>query len=686
MFSIKNQIAVIALNNPPLNSLGYVLRNHIVQMLEIAQANEAVRGIVFVGNSKAFSAGADISEFDTEFQFSEPILRTVIASIQNSKKPVIAAITGVALGGGLELALACHKRIALTSARVGFPEINLGLIPGSSGTQLLPRIVGIEAALSILISGQTLAVSDPLCNGLFSKIVEDEIETEAINQALQFSKSTYSLVEKMQLPLNSSAVEKSVELWKLKLSARQRLQPAYVGILDAVSACKLSLNEGLKVERALFLKLLSSKSALALRHLFKSERAASRLPSTLDSLSRDVNKIAVIGAGTMGSGIAIAALNSGLPVVLLEQDNEALNRGRERIRSHYRERVQSGKVKFTQAAKNESRLTTSTDWTTLGDVDLVIEAVFEDMAVKREVFRKIDEHARQGAVLATNTSYLDVDSIAEATQRPQDVVGLHFFSPANVMKLLEVVQGSKTSAEVLATAMSLGTRLKKIPVLCGNEFGFIGNRIYNAYRRQCEFMLEDGAWPEDVDKALTDMGFAMGPFSVADLSGLDIAWRMRKSQAATRDPRERYVSILDSLCELGRLGRKTGAGYFVYSEGKKSAVSDETVRQLIELASLDRGVMRRTLCSEEIQRRAMLAMVNEAALLLAQGIAKRPEDIDVVLTHGYGFPRWEGGPVFWARNQDREKLNADLAQLVNEAGYGYELCSLEILLKEQGNE
>ena len=540
----------------------------------------------------------------------------------------------------------------------------------------------IEAALSILISGQTLAVSDPLCNGLFSKIVEDEIETEAINQALQFPKSTYSLVEKMQLPLNSSAVEKSVELWKLKLSARQRLQPAYVGILDAVSACKLSLNEGLKVERALFLKLLSSKSALALRHLFKSERAASRLPSTLDSLSRDVNKIAVIGAGTMGSGIAIAALNSGLPVVLLEQDNEALNRGRERIRSHYRERVQSGKVKFTQAAKNESRLTTSTDWTTLGDVDLVIEAVFEDMAVKREVFRKIDEHARQGAVLATNTSYLDVDSIAEATQRPQDVVGLHFFSPANVMKLLEVVQGSKTSAEVLATAMSLGTRLKKIPVLCGNEFGFIGNRIYNAYRRQCEFMLEDGAWPEDVDKALTDMGFAMGPFSVADLSGLDIAWRMRKSQAATRDPRERYVSILDSLCELGRLGRKTGAGYFVYSEGKKSAVSDETVRQLIELASLDRGVMRRTLCSEEIQRRAMLAMVNEAALLLAQGIAKRPEDIDVVLTHGYGFPRWEGGPVFWARNQDREKLNADLAQLVNEAGYGYELCSLEILLKE----
>lgn len=680
MFHIKNNVAVIALNNPPINSLGYVQLSHILQMMELAQVNDDVKGIVLVGNSKAFSAGADISEFGTEFQFHEPILRSVVSAIQNSKKPVVAAVAGVALGGGLELALACHLRVALSSARVGFPEINLGLIPGSSGTQLLPRVVGVDAALSMLISGQTLASSDPLCNGLFSKIVEDDLEAEAIHQALQASEALNLLVEKIQLPLNSSEVEERVELRRSKLSARQRLQPAYASILDAVSACKLPLSDGLRVERALFLMLLSSQPALALRHLFKSERAASHLPSSFSSRLREVNKIAVIGAGTMGSGIAIAALNSGFHVLLLEQDSEALDRGCERIRSHYRERVQSGKLKATQAAKNESQLKMSTDWATLGDVDLVIEAVFEDIAVKHEVFKKIDQHARKGAVLATNTSYLDIDSIADATQRPQDVVGLHFFSPANVMKLLEVVQGAKTSAEVLATAMSLGTRLKKTPVLCGNAFGFIGNRIYNAYRRQCEFMLEDGAWPEEVDKALTDMGFAMGPFSVADLSGLDIAWRMRKSQAGKRDPRERYVSILDSLCELGRLGRKTGAGYFVYSDGKQSSGSDEIVRQLIEKASQDRGIQRRALSPAEIQRRVLLAMVNEAALLLSEGVAKRPEDIDVVLTQGYGFPRWEGGPVFWARHQDREELNADLVQLANDAGYGYELCNLEILL------
>jgi 3-hydroxyacyl-CoA dehydrogenase len=680
MFPIQNEIAVIALSNPPVNSLGHVLREHIVRMLELAQANDAVRGIVLVGNEKVFSAGADIAEFGTELQFSEPILRTVVAAIQNSKKPVVAAIAGVALGGGLELALACHGRIALTSAQVGFPEINLGLIPGSSGTQLLPRMVGVDAALSVLLSGQTLAVTDPLCNGMFSKIVEDDLESEAIHQALELAVLELSLFQATQLPLPSSLVDKSVELRRAKLSARQRLQPAYGAMLDSVSAIQLPLSEGLKVERALFLELLSSKPAQALRHLFKSERVASHLPSDLDARPREIKKIAVVGAGTMGSGIAIAALDSGLHVLLLEQDNEALLRGRERIRDHYRERVQSGKLKATQAAKNESQLTTSIDWTRLGNADLVIEAVFEDIDVKREVFKKIDVHARQGAVLATNTSYLDVDSIAEATQRPQDVVGLHFFSPANVMKLLEVVQGAKTSAGVLATAMALGSRLKKTPVLCGNSFGFIGNRIYNAYRRQCEFMLEDGAWPEQVDQALTDMGFAMGPFSVADLSGLDIAWRMRKAQAETRDPRERYVAILDNLCEQGRLGRKTGAGYFVYTDGKKSSFTDETVRQLIEQASQARGVQRRELSSEEIQRRALLAMVNEAALLLAEGVAKRPEDIDVVLTQGYGFPRWEGGAVFWARNQDRERLNADLAQLVREAGYGYALCNLESIL------
>jgi 3-hydroxyacyl-CoA dehydrogenase len=532
----------------------------------------------------------------------------------------------------------------------------------------------------MILSGQPVAVTDHTCSGLFSTIVEEDVVSVAVQRVLDLADSKVSLPTARDIQLDPAQVVASVNLQRSKLNTRQRLQPAYGAVLDAVMANTLTLEAGLQIERTLFLDLISSKSAQALRYLFKAERDASRLPADLQTSPRQVQQLAVIGAGTMGSGIAIAALEAGFSVLLLEQDEEALDRGRQRIKSHFSQRVQSGKMKAIQGAKNESRLSTTTDWSRLVEADLVIEAVFEELQVKREVFKKIDAYARQGAVLATNTSYLDVDAIAGATQRPQDVLGLHFFSPANVMKLLEVVRGEKTSADVLATAMALGTRLKKTPVLCGNAFGFIGNRIYNAYRRQCEFMLEDGAWPEEVDRALTAMGFAMGPFAVADLSGLDIAWRMRKAQAATRDPGERYVSILDKLCEQGRLGRKTGAGYYVYTDEKKAAVTDQTVRNLIEQASVARGIERRSLPPEDIQRRALLAMVNEAALLLSEGVATRAEDIDVVLTQGYGFPRWEGGPVFWARHQERHRLEADLSQLAREAGHGFALGNLEILL------
>lgn len=680
MLSIQNDVAVIAINNPPVNSLGHALREQIVQEIQIAQSDPAVLGIVLVGNEKLFSAGSDVTEFGTDLQFREPILRTVISTVEDCQKPVVAAIAGIALGGGLELALACHGRVALASARIGFPEVNLGLIPGSGGTQRLPRLVGPEAALTMILSGQPVAVTDHKCSGLFSAIVEDDVIAVAVQRVLDLVNSKASLPNVRDIDLDPAQVRESVNKQRLKLNGRQRLQPAYSAALDAVMATTQTLDEGLQVERTLFLDLVSSKPAQALRYLFKAERDASRLPPGLHASPRQVKQVAVIGAGTMGSGIAISALDADLSVLLLEQDEDALERGRQRIKTHYRERVQSGKINEIQAATNESRLTTTTDWSRLAVADLVIEAVFEDLQVKRDVFGKIDVHARQGAVLATNTSYLDIDAIAEVTQRPQDVIGLHFFSPANVMKLLEVVRGDKTSADVLATAMVLGTRLKKTPVLCGNAFGFIGNRIYNAYRRQCEFMLEDGAWPEEVDSALTAMGFAMGPFAVADLSGLDIAWRMRKAQAATRDPGERYVSILDKLCEQGRLGRKTGAGYYVYTDDKKAAVSDQTVRSLIDQASVERGIERRSLSAEEIQRRALLAMVNEAALLLSEGVATRAEDIDVVLTQGYGFPRWEGGPVFWARHQEKHRLEAELSQLAREAGHGFVLGNLEILL------
>jgi 3-hydroxyacyl-CoA dehydrogenase len=373
-------------------------------------------------------------------------------------------------------------------------------------------------------------------------------------------------------------------------------------------------------------------------------------------------------------------LDAVLLVILLEQDHAALQRGAHRVSEHYAGRVASGKMKAAVAASNEAQLIASTDWSLFSRVDMVIEAVFEDLAVKQEVFRKIDTHARAGAVLATNTSYLDVDAIANATNRPQDVLGLHFFSPANVMKLLEVVRGKQTAPDVLATGMALGRTLKKIPVQTGNAFGFIGNRIYNAYRKQCEFMLEDGALPEEVDAALEEFGIAMGPFKVADLSGLDIAWRMRKAAAATRDPRERYVGILDALCEQGRLGRKADAGYYRYTDGKPSKNTEFVVRQAIEAASASRGVTRRTLTPEEILRRALLAMVNEAALLLAEGVAARASDVDVVMVQGYGFARWQGGPIFWARQQDRAALQVDMQELALQSGWGFQLADLEPLL------
>jgi 3-hydroxyacyl-CoA dehydrogenase len=680
MLNIHNAIAVITLDSPPVNSLGHTLRERIVWQLEAAQTNPSVRGIVLTGSEKAFSAGADVTEFGTPLQFQEPILRSVLATVEASRKPVVAALAGVALGGGLELALACHGRVALASARVGLPEVTLGLIPGSGGTQRLPRLIGPEAALALILSGQPRSAKDLAASGLFDAVVADEVVAAAVRRALELTGAGAPFPRARDRQPEAAQVQAIVEAQRAKLQARQRLQPAYGAALDAVAACALPFDQGMQRERELFLELVPSTAAQALRYQFKAEREATRLPANLHAEPRRVGRVAVIGAGTMGSGIATAALDAGLTVLLLEQDDTALARGRQRISDHYRDRVTSGKLKAAVAADNEARLDTTTDWEQLSKADLVIEAVFEDLAVKQQVFRKIDAHARQGAVLATNTSYLDVDAIAAATSRPQDVLGLHFFSPANVMKLLEVVRGTNTAADVLATGMALGVKLKKAPVPCGNAFGFIGNRIYNAYRRQCEFMLEDGAWPEDVDNALTAMGFAMGPFAVADLSGLDIAWRMRKAQAATRDPRERYVTILDQLCEQGRLGRKAGAGYYAYTDGKQSRTTDATVRDLIEQASVARGITRRAIAPDETQRRALLAMANEAALLLAEGVASRPADVDVVLVQGYGFPRWEGGPLFWACRQDRERLAVELQQMAREAGHGFVLGNLGALL------
>jgi 3-hydroxyacyl-CoA dehydrogenase len=681
MYQVQNAVAVIRLDNPPVNSLGHALRQKIHTAVIAAEADVTVRALVLIGSDKAFSAGADVSEFGKPAQSAFPLITDVFARIGACTKPVVAALSGMALGGGLELALACHARVALATAKLGLPEVTLGLIPGAGGTQRLPRLIGVAAAHSMIQSGAAQTAKQLEASGLLNQVVDNELLTSALGLALELSHREVALPRARDRQQDRLAALAFIEDQRAKLTPHKRKLPTNIAVLEALAASAGDdFDEGLKTERRLFLELLGSPSAKALRYQFFAEREAVKLPADLKVQPREVRTVGVVGAGTMGAGIAICALDAGLRVVLLEQDEAALQRGRQRVTDHYAGRVKVGKMKAAVAAANEARLTPSLEWPLLDQVDLVIEAVFEDLGVKREVFKKIDAYARVGAILATNTSYLDVDAIANATLRPQDVLGLHFFSPANVMKLLEVVRGAQTTPEVLATGMALGRALKKIPVQTGNAFGFIGNRIYNAYRKQCEFMLEDGALPDEVDAALEDYGFAMGPFKVADLSGLDIAWRMRKAAAPTRDPRERYVGILDALCEQGRLGRKANAGYYTYADGKISKTTDHVVRELIESASRHRGITRRSLAPEEIQRRALLAMVNEAALLLAEGVAARASDVDVVLVQGYGFARWQGGPIFWARQQDRAALQLDMQALAKQSGWGFTLANLEPLL------
>jgi 3-hydroxyacyl-CoA dehydrogenase len=667
-------VLLIEINNPPINAGSLGVRQGLMAAVEQLVADPALRAGVLMGASSTFVAGSDLREFGQPLQ--EPQLPGVLAAIEACAKPVVAALHGAALGGGLELALACDARIALAGTVLGLPEVTLGIIPGAGGTQRLPRRTGLVRAIQMVCSGERIKAEAARDLRLVDAVVADDLQGHAVALARQLMGKCRISAE--AVPTEDAAAVDQAEQTALRAGKRR---PAVVAAIEAVKdAARLPFAEGLAREREVFQRLRTSPEAFALRHQFFAERDAVRLPADVVAAPRPVQAVAIIGAGTMGTGIAIAALDTGLTVLLLEQSEAALERGASRVADYYESRVAAGKLGARAASDRVAQLHATTDWTRLATADLVIEAVFEDLAVKQAVFQKVDAHARPGAVLATNTSYLDVDAIANATARPQDVLGLHFFSPANVMKLLEVVRGAQTAPDVLATGMALGKRLRKLPVLCGNAFGFIGNRIYNAYRQQCEFMLEDGAWPEDVDHALQAFGFAMGPFSVADLSGLDIAWRMRKAQAATRDPRMRYVAVLDQLCEMGRLGRKTGAGYYTHTDGRQDKTTDAIVRGIIEAASAQRGITRRPLASAEIQRRALLAVVNEAALLLAEGVAQRSSDIDVVLVQGYGFPRWEGGPVFWARQQDRNQLERDLERLAAEAGHGFRLADLNPLL------
>ncbi|WP_127996686.1 3-hydroxyacyl-CoA dehydrogenase NAD-binding domain-containing protein [Piscinibacter defluvii] len=671
-------IAVIVIDNPPINAGSAAVRQGVLAAVRQLEADASLRGAVLIGAGGTFIAGSDLREFGQPL--AEPQLPAVIAAIEACPKPVVAALHGAALGGGFELALGCDARVAAPGTVVGLPEVTLGIIPGAGGTQRLPRLVGIPRAIRMICSGERLAAAAALEAGIVDALAEGDLRTAAVVHARSLAGRKQRLRERAVPAAAAAAVAEAVQS-ALKAGKRR---PAVQAAIDAVLAsARVPMSEALADERAVFERLRVSREAFALRHQFFAERDSAKHPSLEGASPRAVQRVAVIGAGTMGSGIAIAALEAGHEVLLLEQDAAALERGATRIHEHFAGRVRGGKLEAAAAACAEARLQASLDWSRLAEADLVIEAVFEDVGVKRQVFERIAALARPGAVLASNTSYLDLDAIADATRRPQDVIGLHFFSPANVMKLLEVVRGKSSAPDALATGLALGKRLKKVAVLTGNAFGFIGNRIYSAYRCQCEFMVEEGATPDQVDAALQHFGFAMGPFAVADLSGLDIAWRMRQARAASRDPAARYVHIPDRLCEAGRLGRKTGAGYYVYPRADEGPQVDPAVQALIDRCRADKGIVARPFDDAEIVRRALLAIVNEAALLLAEGVAERATDVDVVLVNGYGFPRWEGGPVFWAREQGEAALSAGLDELARCSGPGFVRAALGPVLTEE---
>ncbi len=674
----RGGIAVVSIDNPPVNALSQAVRRELLRVFRSLADDPGVNGIVLAGAERDFAGGADIREM--ELPPLEPSLPEVIRAMDDCRQPIVAAIDGHALGGGFELALACDRRLATAAATVGLPETRLGIIPGAGGTQRLPRLVGAARAIALIAAGRRVGAMEAATLGLVDRVVEGDLVTEAIAEAGRPGKRRLS---EAPTPADDAA---AVETAAADALRGARGVPA---VAKAAALVRLAgttgFAEALAAERAAFLTLRDSAEAKALRHLFFAERGARKAPGIEGAKPRRVERAAVIGGGTMGSGIAAALADAGLPVALIERDAAAAEAACRRIGAIYDRLVAGGRLSRAAADERMARIKTGTEWGAIGDVDLVIEAVFEDMDIKAAVFRRLDDIARLGAVLATNTSYLDVDRIAAATARPPDVVGLHFFSPANRMRLLEIVRGKATAPEVLATGFALARRLGKAAVVAGVGEGFIGNRIFSAYRHQAECLLEEGAWPEDLDRAVEAYGFAMGPFAVADLAGLDIAWAARKRHAATRDPRRRYLEAGDRLCELGRFGRKSGRGWHLYPEGAKRPVPDPEVRALIAAESARKRIRRRTIGDDEIRRRCAAAIVNEAAKTLADGIARRAADIDVVLVNGYGFPAFRGGPLFAADVRGLAATLADVAEMHDRTGLGSEPAPLLVELARAGS-
>jgi 3-hydroxyacyl-CoA dehydrogenase len=660
----RGRIAVLTVDNPPVNALSHHVRLGLRDGLRQAIADREVAAIVLACAGRTFIAGADITEFGKVPQ--EPILHEVLDIIEQSPKPVVAAIHGTALGGGLETAMTCHWRVGVRSARLGQPEVKLGLIPGAGGTQRLPRLVGVDKALQMIVGGDPIGGEEAHRLGLLDELVEGDLTAGAIAFAERVVAEGRPLRRVRDLGDKVVAARGKPEIFSefRKSVARQtRGFKAPESCIRAVEAAvALPFDEGMRRERELFLETLNSPESRAQRYFFFAEREAAKIPDVPpETPAKDVKKAAIIGAGTMGGGIAMCFANVGIPVTVVEVARDALDRGLGVVRKNYEATAAKGRLKPEDVEKRVGLIQGSTDFQAIADADLVIEAVFEEMPIKKEVFARLDAICKADAIMATNTSTLDVNEIASATKRPESVIGMHFFSPANVMRLLENVRGARTSKPAIATAMAIGRKIGKVPVLVGVCYGFVGNRMLHQRGREAEKLLQEGALPHQVDKVLTDFGLPMGPFAMGDLAGLDVGWRIRKGRGM-KSP------VADRICELGRFGQKTGAGFYRYEKGDRTPKPDPEVEKIILDVSKELGIERRPVSEQEILERLLYPMVNEGAKILEEGIAIRPSDIDVIWVYGYGWPVYRGGPMYWADQVGVKAIRDRMAEMRTRTG------------------
>ncbi|MCW9032755.1 MAG: 3-hydroxyacyl-CoA dehydrogenase NAD-binding domain-containing protein [Rhodospirillales bacterium] len=680
----KGNVGVITVNNPPVNALGHAVRQGFANGLKTGLADDGAKALVVIGGGRTFPAGADITEFGKPLQ--EPGLTEVIDGFENSTKPVIAAVHGTALGGGMEIVLGCHFRVAATTAMCGLPEVKLGIIPGAGGTQRLPRIVGAQTALEMITSGNFIKAPKALKMGIFDELIEGDLEEGAVAFAEKVIAENRPIRKVSELSVEADS--DVFENFRKGIARKSRGYLSPFKCIDSVeNATKFPFDEGMAKEREIFIECLSSPQSAGQRFMFFAERTASKVNDVpKDTPLRDLKTAGVLGAGTMGGGIAMNFLNAGIPVTIVEMAQEALDKGIGIIRTNYENTAKKGRLTQEQVEERMALLTGTTDMNDLASVDIVIEAVFENMEVKKDVFAKLNGICKEGAILASNTSTLDVNEIASVTDRPQDVIGLHFFSPANVMPLLEIVRGAGTAKDVLATCMKMAKKISKVGVVVGVCEGFVGNRMLHGYLTQSQRMIEEGATPAQVDKVIFDYGLAMGPFTMADLAGNDVGWRIRLGKLSDEERAERSYTgtIADRICDIGRFGQKTSKGWYDYKTGDRTPYPSDEVLSIIEDVRRDKDINARSIEDDEILKRCIYALVNEGAKILEEGIAQRSSDIDVIYIYGYGFPPYRGGPMFYADQVGLKNVYADICKFQETHGDVWEPAPLLKKLAEEG--